>query len=222
MVVTTNLNGDYLSDAFAALVGGIGVSPGANINYEQGWGLFEANHGSAEDIAGQDKANPSSLILSGAMMFDFLEWHEAAALIRRDSKRRSGAETSRSICTPNYQAAALSAPLNFPRSSSTTWNRKKSMVMMNDFAPLKRSLTAQNQTFQYFSIPDLQKQGIGNPEKMPYCMRILLEGMLRNCGNKGFTKEHVLALLQNDHATPSMILFQPTASFCRILPASRF
>lgn len=81
--------------------------------------------------------------------------------------------------------------------------------MMNDFAPLKRSLTAQNQTFQYFSIPDLQKQGIGNPEKMPYCMRILLEGMLRNCGNKGFTKEHVLALLQNDHATPSMILFQP-------------
>lgn len=92
VVVTTNLNGDYLSDAFAALVGGIGVSPGANINYEQGWGLFEANHGSAEDIAGQDKANPSSLILSGAMMFDFLEWHEAAALIRRGLEKtiRSG------------------------------------------------------------------------------------------------------------------------------------
>ncbi len=83
VIVTTNLNGDYLSDAFAALVGGIGVSPGANINYEKGWGLFEANHGSAEDIANQDKANPSSLILSGAMMFDFIGWHESAALIRK-------------------------------------------------------------------------------------------------------------------------------------------
>ena len=83
VIATTNLNGDYLSDTFAALVGGIGVSPGANINYEQGWGLFEANHGSAEDIAGLDKANPSSLILSGAMMFDFLGWHEVAALMRK-------------------------------------------------------------------------------------------------------------------------------------------
>jgi len=83
VIVTPNLNGDYLSDAFAALVGGIGVSPGANINYEKGWGLFEANHGSAQDIAGQNKANPSSLILSGAMMFDFLGWHEPAALIRK-------------------------------------------------------------------------------------------------------------------------------------------
>lgn len=83
IVVTTNLNGDYLSDTFAALVGGIGISPGANINQEEGWGLFEANHGSAEDIAGLDKANPSSLILSGAMMFDFLGWHEVAALIRK-------------------------------------------------------------------------------------------------------------------------------------------
>ena len=83
VIVTPNLNGDYISDAFAALVGGIGVSPGANINYENGWGLFEANHGSAQDIAGQDKANPSSLILSGAMMFDFLGWHEAAILVRK-------------------------------------------------------------------------------------------------------------------------------------------
>lgn len=82
VVVTTNLNGDYISDAFAALVGGIGVSPGANINSELGWGLFEANHGSAEDIAGMDKANPSSLILSAVMLFDFLGWHEVAALLR--------------------------------------------------------------------------------------------------------------------------------------------
>jgi len=83
VVVTTNLNGDYLSDAFAALIGGIGVSPGANINYEEERGLFEANHGSAEDIAGKDIANPTSLILSGAMMFDFLGWQEAAARIRQ-------------------------------------------------------------------------------------------------------------------------------------------
>lgn len=82
MVVTPNLNGDYLSDAFAALAGGIGISPGANINHESGMGLFEANHGSAEDIAGMDKANPSSLILSGAMLFDFIDWKEAASLMR--------------------------------------------------------------------------------------------------------------------------------------------
>ena len=82
MVVTPNLNGDYLSDAFAALAGGIGISPGANINHESGIGLFEANHGSAEDIAGMDKANPSSLILSSAMLFDFIGWKEAASLIR--------------------------------------------------------------------------------------------------------------------------------------------
>lgn len=93
VIVTTNLNGDYLSDAFAALVGGIGVSPGANINYEQGWGLFEANHGSAEDIAGQNKANPSSLILSGAMMFDFLGWHEVAVLIRNSVEKTIQAGT---------------------------------------------------------------------------------------------------------------------------------
>ncbi len=93
VIVTPNLNGDYLSDAFAALVGGIGVSPGANINYENGLGLFEANHGSAEDIAGQDKANPSSLILSGAMMFDFLGWREAAALIRKGIEKTIQAGT---------------------------------------------------------------------------------------------------------------------------------
>lgn len=82
IVVTTNLNGDYLSDAFAALVGGIGISPSANINHETGVGLFEANHGSAEDIAGMDKANPCSLMLSGAMLFDFIGWSEAASLMR--------------------------------------------------------------------------------------------------------------------------------------------
>jgi isocitrate dehydrogenase len=87
VIVTTNLNGDYLSDAFAALVGGIGVSPGANINQEQGWGLFEANHGSAEDIAGLDKANPSSLILSAAMMFDFIGWNEVATLIQKGIRK---------------------------------------------------------------------------------------------------------------------------------------
>lgn len=83
IVVTANLNGDYISDAFAALAGGIGISPGANLNQETGLGLFEANHGSAEDIAGQDKANPSSLILSGAMMFDFLGWEKAGDCVRR-------------------------------------------------------------------------------------------------------------------------------------------
>ncbi len=82
VVVTTNLNGDYLSDTFAALAGGVGISPGANLNPELGLGVFEANHGSANELVGQNRANPCSLILSGAMLLDFIHWEEAASLVR--------------------------------------------------------------------------------------------------------------------------------------------
>ena len=83
VIATMNLNGDYLSDALAAQVGGIGIAPGANINYEAGLGIFEATHGTAPKYAGQDKVNPSSLILSGMMMLNFLGWSEAANLIEQ-------------------------------------------------------------------------------------------------------------------------------------------
>ena len=83
VIATMNLNGDYLSDALAAQVGGIGIAPGANINYETGLGIFEATHGTAPKYAGQDKVNPSSLILSGMMMLNFLGWSEAANLIEQ-------------------------------------------------------------------------------------------------------------------------------------------
>jgi isocitrate dehydrogenase len=83
VIATMNLNGDYMSDALAAQVGGIGIAPGANINYETGHALFEATHGTAPKYAGQDKVNPSSLILSGKMMFEYLGWNEAADLIER-------------------------------------------------------------------------------------------------------------------------------------------
>jgi isocitrate dehydrogenase len=78
-----NLNGDYISDALAAQVGGVGMAPGANINYQSGYALFEATHGTAPKYAGLDKVNPSSLILSGAMMLDHMGWPEAARLIER-------------------------------------------------------------------------------------------------------------------------------------------
>ena len=81
VIATTNLNGDYLSDAAAALAGGVGISPGGNINFENGTAVFEANHGSAEELAGKNTANPSSLILSGEMMLRFIGWHEAADLV---------------------------------------------------------------------------------------------------------------------------------------------
>jgi isocitrate dehydrogenase len=81
VIATMNLNGDYISDALAAIVGGIGIAPGANINYETGHAIFEATHGTAPKYAGQDKVNPGSLILSGAMMFEYLGWQEAADLI---------------------------------------------------------------------------------------------------------------------------------------------
>jgi isocitrate dehydrogenase len=83
VIATTNLNGDYLSDALAAQVGGIGIAPGGNINYVTGHGVFEATHGTAPKYAGQDKVNPSSVILSGVMMFDHLGWKDAAADIVR-------------------------------------------------------------------------------------------------------------------------------------------
>jgi isocitrate dehydrogenase len=83
VIATLNLNGDYLSDALAAQVGGIRIAPGANINYQRGHGIFEATHGTAPKYAGQDKVNPSSLILSGVMMLNHLRWNEAAGLIEK-------------------------------------------------------------------------------------------------------------------------------------------
>lgn len=82
VVATLNLNGDYCSDALAAQVGGIGISPGANINYHTGVAIFEATHGTAPDIAGKNMANPSSVLLSGKMMFEYMGWQEAADLIQ--------------------------------------------------------------------------------------------------------------------------------------------
>jgi isocitrate dehydrogenase len=83
IVATLNLNGDYASDALAAQVGGIGIAPGANINYETGRAIFEATHGTAPKYAGLDKVNPSSVILSGVMMFEYIGWREAADTIIR-------------------------------------------------------------------------------------------------------------------------------------------
>lgn len=82
VIATLNLNGDYVSDALAAMVGGIGIAPGANINYTTGNAIFEATHGTAPKYAGQDKVNPGSVMLSGAMMLDYLGWTEAAKLVR--------------------------------------------------------------------------------------------------------------------------------------------
>jgi isocitrate dehydrogenase len=87
VIATMNLNGDYISDALAAQVGGIGIAPGANINYLTGHAIFEATHGTAPKYAGQDKVNPGSVILSGEMMFRYLGWHEAADLIVRSLEK---------------------------------------------------------------------------------------------------------------------------------------
>jgi isocitrate dehydrogenase len=93
VVATTNLNGDYISDALAAQVGGLGIAPGANINYDTGHAVFEATHGTAPKYAGQDKVNPGSVILSGVMMLDYLGWSEAARHIERGLERAIEAGT---------------------------------------------------------------------------------------------------------------------------------
>ena len=91
VIATLNLNGDYISDALAAQVGGIGIAPGGNINYENGYAVFEATHGTAPKYAGQDKVNPGSVILSGEMMFRYMGWTEAADLILRALEKTIGA-----------------------------------------------------------------------------------------------------------------------------------
>lgn len=93
VIATTNLNGDYISDALAAQVGGIGIAPGANINYETGHAIFEATHGTAPKYAGLDKVNPGSVILSGEMMLRYLGWKEAADLIIAGLQRSIDAKT---------------------------------------------------------------------------------------------------------------------------------
>ncbi|MDH3521104.1 MAG: isocitrate/isopropylmalate family dehydrogenase, partial [Myxococcales bacterium] len=93
VIATLNLNGDYLSDALAAQVGGIGIAPGANINYDTGHGIFEATHGTAPKYAGQDKVNPSSVILSGAMMLSHMGWREAAERIEKGISRAIAEKT---------------------------------------------------------------------------------------------------------------------------------
>ena len=90
VIATLNLNGDYVSDALAAIVGGIGIAPGANINYTSGHAIFEATHGTAPKYAGKDQVNPSSVILSGVMMFEYLGWQEAADLIVKGIERAIG------------------------------------------------------------------------------------------------------------------------------------
>jgi isocitrate dehydrogenase len=87
VVATMNLNGDYISDALAAQVGGIGIAPGANINYETGHAIFEATHGTAPKYAGLDKVNPSSVILSGVLLLEHLGWNEAADLITKSMEK---------------------------------------------------------------------------------------------------------------------------------------
>ncbi len=93
VIATMNLNGDYISDALAAQVGGIGIAPGANINYESGHAIFEATHGTAPKYAGKNVVNPSSVLLSGKMMFDYIGWTEAAELIDRGITRTIRSKT---------------------------------------------------------------------------------------------------------------------------------
>lgn len=92
VIATLNLNGDYISDALAAQVGGIGIAPGANINYQNGFAIFEATHGTAPKYTNLDKVNPGSVILSGVLMFEYLGWNEVAKLIVRGMEKAIGSK----------------------------------------------------------------------------------------------------------------------------------
>src|SRR3990167_7604627 len=120
VIATLNLNGDYISDALAATVGGIGIAPGANINYMTGHAVFEATHGTAPKYAGQDKVNPGSVILSGEMMLRYLGWNEAADLIVSSLEKAIAARTvtydfarlmenAREVKTSEFASAMIAA-----------------------------------------------------------------------------------------------------------------
>ena len=96
VIATLNLNGDYIPDQLAAMVGGIGIAPGANINYNTGHAIFEATHGTAPDIAGKNKANPCSMLLSAVMMLEYMGWNEAGEQITKalESMFMNGIATS--------------------------------------------------------------------------------------------------------------------------------
>lgn len=115
VVATPNLNGDYISDMLAAEVGGIGISPGANINYQTGHAIFEATHGVAPDIAGRDLANPSSLLLSAVMMLEHMGWTEAAALITRSMERLFASHTATADLTRGMEGATTVGTREFGR-----------------------------------------------------------------------------------------------------------
>jgi isocitrate dehydrogenase len=93
VIATMNLNGDYISDQIAAMVGGIGIAPGANINYETGHAIFEATHGTAPKYTDLDKVNPGSVVLSGEMMFRYMGWTEVADLIVKGMEGAIAAKT---------------------------------------------------------------------------------------------------------------------------------
>jgi isocitrate dehydrogenase len=109
VLATPNLNGDYLSDALAAQVGGLGVAPGANINFESGLAIFEAAHGTAPTLAGLDKVNPTSVILSGEMLLRYLGWTEAARLVIKGLDGAFAAQTMTfDLCQLLPEATVLS------------------------------------------------------------------------------------------------------------------
>ena len=188
VIATTNLNGDYISDAIAALAGGVGISPGANINYESGVAVFEANHGSADGLAGQNKANPSSLILSAEMMLRFLDWNEAADLIDRALRRHHP-----------RQASDLRPGRPNPRRSNFGHARIRGCHYSTDSGivryPMqnypkenfKQTLFCGKKFYQFYSLSKLSASTQTGLELLPYSIRILLESCLRHQGDGGYT-----------------------------------
>ena len=119
VIATLNLNGDYVSDQLAAMVGGIGIAPGANINYQTGHAIFEATHGTAPNIAGKDVVNPCSIILSAVMMLEYFDWKEAAALIEKALEQSFlDARATRDLCR-------MEPPSLLPLSLVRSWKELK-------------------------------------------------------------------------------------------------
>ena len=176
VIATLNLNGDYLSDALAAQVGGIGIAPGGNINYITGHAVFEATHGTAPKYANQDKVNPGSVILSGEMMFRYMGWNEAADLIL---KGLNGAIASKRV---TYDFARLMEGATEIKCSAVRRQHHRAHVHRRSSRAQARNLAKTGCTCQYGSVCHCIREILGFAQDERGSIRYLTNSRLIGSG----------------------------------------
>ena len=191
VLISTNLNADYLSDALAALVGGLGIAPGANINFDTGDAIFEAVHGTAPNIAGQNKANPCSMILSAVLMLRYLGWNEAANLIENGLRKTLA---SKNVTADFFEQMKNATLLIHYRNSPSRSSRECRMAKVKNNIFQTAILNIHGTDYHFFPLAQLKTGSSNELNALPYCIRILLENAMRNYDGECISRESMAAL----------------------------